>query len=370
MNKRALNMVAVLILVLIVILSSRAQLGADLEIQRVLTIESAGDGRAFTYPIDLAIGKRGDIYVLDSTKAIITRYDKQGKYLSDLGVPAFKSRSLEEINRGILRANKNIREIGESNKLLFPKRIYYHGGKIYVLDIGKIVIFSESGEIETIIPLREIQANWLIINRRNAIIVGGFKKDSDKVFHIVDLRGATTRSFGDYPEIPPRIRAKRLPQVDDRMLSLPINCTYSEQNDEYYILSPFSYKIDIYKDFKRTRSIANTNNYMGLFGGIVHVDESGQFQGYGTSVIDPPIIMSMDNHELVFRPDLQKNDYFSGTEDRSYLVDCYLENELQKTLKPNIKGMPLAMDDEGFIYIIENNGSNPIVSKNVLKINW
>lgn len=230
-------------------------------INEKLKIENRS-GDTFGMAIDLAVDEDGNIYILDKIKALIYKFDKNGKYLMKIGNPKFDHKSLEKYKENSEYIQEEINKGTEPGKLFYPKKIVYKDQRIFILDVLKICVYSTDNDFIKSIPLDDLFGNWLFVNDNEEVIVAGISKNSDKFLHIFDMNGQYRESFGAYFNIPHTIEASLPENVDPRFVASPINCFYFEEENEYFLISPFKYEIIIFKDKALFRTIEHSEGYV------------------------------------------------------------------------------------------------------------
>lgn len=314
--------------------------------------EKGNDNYIFGRIEDVAVDEKGNIYILDSIRERIQKFDRNGKFLFTIGKPKFHFKNIGDYQKNLRMVDEVVRKEGiKPDELFHPKKLFYKKNKLYVLDIDKVCIYSSShNELLRTIPLNNLIGRWIFVNNNDEIVIGGIKLDSDKIFHVFDENGNLKYSFGDYFDIPPDIRSSLPKEFNSKVIATPSWCYYCVKTNKYYLLNPFKYEIKIYQGKKLNKVI--TPPIKGYRTtppqGIVHYI-NGKFAGYSTGFIAPPTIIKRGDYLFVFHPDIELG--FCS-------VDVFKNNVLQETLKADINGFPIVMDKEGYIYCIrEENGS-------------
>ncbi|MCP2521012.1 hypothetical protein NLC26_02840 [Candidatus Aminicenantes bacterium AC-708-M15] len=331
-------------------------------LQKEISIgEEEADNHIFGLINDVKVDEKGNIYILDSIRERIQKFNKNGKFLLTIGKPKFNFKSIKEFRKNLSFIRKVLKEKGIlSDELYFPQKIFYANQKLYILDVDKILIYSLENELLRSIPLTNINAIGLFVNKENEIIIIGLKLDSDRIFHIFNENGVLKYSFGNYFDIPPSIKKELPKEIDPKMIALPFQCYFDRETDELYTLNPFKYEIKVYKGKNLTKIITGPKKRYEytLLTGIKHYINN-YYAGYSVGYIAPSVLIKRRKYLFVFHINLENQNFSSFT------IDIFKDKIFQKSVKINGQGYPIYMDKNGYLYCIERKGDHYILSKNL-----
>lgn len=298
-------------------------------------------GGAFGVLLELAVDEKGNLFVLDKLKDEIYRFDRAGQFMSSIDIRA--------------RAGAKLRPLGG---------IFASGDRLYVLEGSNIVIRDLKGglirEVPTHIPTHKV-ITFAFYIQDGDIVMSGTKEGSEDSFHILDDHGKEIGSFGGSFAIPDKIRAS-LPKDDDpRNLSKPLKIFYSAPEDELFVFNPFRYEIQVYRGRKLYRTLTHDASYGGIAGGYRDLGPTGQNIGYTPAYIGNPLVITSGRYILVLR--------LKSWESESYGVDIFKDYYYQATQDLDIKGPPIASDQEGNVYVIVESGETASIVKMKMNIN-
>jgi len=155
----------------------------ELEIEEDLVLGSEKDENYLFYRVwDIAVNDRGDIYVLDSGKYRIQKYDKDGRYLQTIG-----------------RQGQGPGEFERPVGLYLDKK-----RSIYVLGFFKIHMFNHKGEfIKTLVPSFFV-TNIIPDGEGNLITTAYVRDERMQNFGVLILNpdGEISKKIAEFPGIP------------------------------------------------------------------------------------------------------------------------------------------------------------------------
>jgi len=155
----------------------------ELEIEEDLVLGSEKDENYMFYRVwDIAVNDRGDIYVLDSGKYRIQKYEKDGRYVQTIG-----------------RQGQGPGEFERPSGLYLDKK-----GNIYVLGLSKIHLFDRQGEfIKSLVPQGFI-TDFVPDGEGNIITTSYVRADRMRNFGVLVINpdGEISKKIAEFPGIP------------------------------------------------------------------------------------------------------------------------------------------------------------------------
>jgi len=155
----------------------------ELEIEEDLVLGSERDENYIFYRVwDIAVNDQGDIYVLDSGKYRIQKYDKDGHYHQSIG-----------------RQGQGPGEFERPAGLYLDQK-----GNIYVLGLSKIHLFNPKGEfIKSLVPQGFITA-FVPDGEGNIIAASYVRAERMRNFGVLIMNqdGEVSKKIAEFPGIP------------------------------------------------------------------------------------------------------------------------------------------------------------------------
>lgn len=205
--------------------SLQISLEKDLEIG----VYEGDENYMFGSIIDVEVDSQENIYVLDWKNKTVRKFDKNGKFLQDIG----------SAGQGP----------GEYSAILVDSCLDKHN-RLYVLEMMKVHIFNENGRsIGSFIP--DLYPHGIMVNKEGEILLVGDKKD--KIFHVYDQEGKYFDSFGESFPIPEKLR--KFYNFKERMYAY---ITHLTKEEKLIAFNPFKYEMDIYEGKKFIRKISRS----------------------------------------------------------------------------------------------------------------
>lgn len=331
--------------------------GEKIKIEKILSIRGENLEVPFTEIKDVSVDKKGNIYLLDSIGGRIYQFDKEGNFKQIIGKSKFNLKGKNELIQNAESLKKRLEEEGvKPYELLFPQKFYLKEDKLYILDNGKVCIYSIENQFAGSFSFDYINGREIFVNVKDEVVIGGIKRDSNEVFHVFDKEGKYKYSFADYFEIPPKFISSLPRDFDSKIVSFPIYCFYFERDDKYYLMNPFRYEIKIYKDRELEKIIKNERaSYMPPQ--VIISKIGGKNAGGSVGYISPPKIFRLNDHIFVFRLDFdESNEVFSH-------VDVFKNDILTGSYSLNTLLSPLYLDDKGYLYCEETSDHHKILTK-------
>lgn len=292
-------------------------------------------GGTFRAVLDIAVDEQGSLFVLSMEKGEIYEFDK-------LGAP------------------KPIVIRPADAEVWYPRAIFASGRRLYVLEGRNILIKDlEAGSMDKI-AAGGVFADALFVHNGD-IVISGIKKGSEDSFHVLDDNGNELESFGGSFTVPDKVLNKLPKDYDPRFLSKPIKVFYSAPEDELYVANPYRYEIQVFRGREFYKALTHDASYGGFAGGIRHSSPTGQDMGYSVGFIGYPSVIKRGDTILVFRS--------KSWEVPSYCVDIFKDYVYQATQDLGIKGMPMASDQEGNVYVIVESGETASIVKMKMNLN-
>ena len=274
-------------------------------------VEYGDDNLMFAGISEAELDSEGNIYILDLKNFRIQVFDKDGDFLNSIP----------------LSMGKGPAEVGS-----FTRMAVLPDGTICLLDFyeRKVLLLTKSGEYIRSFKL-DFQAQD-IVSKTDSLVVLGF--NDDHILHEVDLEGRLLASFGEPFPIPSNLSSyKEMVQI-----RMPMRLD-STASGEIFLLNPFAYEIQVFKDRVQTHSLKGENPFFKpLRIGKANV---GQF-----SVIFPKAHV-LKSGSLLLSTIIE----IKGLQETIGHLDIFQEDTLRGTL--TLKGAPLAVDSQGRIYVSE-----------------
>jgi hypothetical protein len=155
----------------------------ELEIEEDLVLGSEKDENYMFYRVwDIAVNDQGDIYVLDSGKYRIQKYDKDGRYVQTIG-----------------RQGQGPGEFERPTGLYLDKK-----GNIYVLGLSKIHLFDRQGEfIKSLVPQGFI-TDFVPDGEGHIITTSYVRAERMRNFGVLIMNqdGEVSKKIAEFPGIP------------------------------------------------------------------------------------------------------------------------------------------------------------------------
>jgi hypothetical protein len=337
--------------------------------EKTLTIGpgAAGGRYVFVRIEDVKADSAGNIYVLDSVRARIAKFNGRGEFLSTIGQPLFDVTSRNELYKNPDLLKTKLRSSRDSGELYSPRAFYLDMQSVFITDLGKIVVYSATGELQRAVSWKQmlsVQAAFL--NAHGEVVLLGVAVGRNQMFHVLDGEGNIARSYGDNIEIPSKLAGSISGDQKEskiRMMSMPVSFCLGIDG-EVLVLSPFRYEIRIYRDDSLWKTIIGTSKYSGgIVGGIDH-SIGGKQSGFSVGYVAPPVILRKDDLILVFQVNDPGASPASGL--RGFRVDVFKDSEFIKSYDLTLEGYPKGLGPNGHLFTV-GSGSSLFVNEYVLK---
>ena len=337
--------------------------------EKTLTIGpgAAGGPYVFVRIADVKADSAGNIYVLDSVRARIAKFNGRGEFLSTIGQPLFDVTNRNELYKNPDLLKTKLRSSRDSGELYSPQAFYLDKQSVFITDLGKVVVYSATGEFQRAVSWKQmVNVQAAFLNARREVVLLGSATGRDQIFHVLDSEGNISRSYGDNFEIPSKLANSISGDQKEskiKMMSLPVSFCLGVDG-EVLILSPFRYEIRIYREDSLWKTIIGTSEYSGGFAGGIDHSIGGKPAGFSIGYIAPPVILKNDDLILVFQVNDQRASPASGL--RSFRVDVFKDSEFIKSYDLMLEGYPKGLGPNGHLFTI-GSGSSLFVNEYVLK---
>lgn len=286
-------------------------------------LEGEDENYIFGNIADLSLDLEENIYVLDDKIGRIQVFNRAGKFLRSIG-----------------KKGQGPREF------LLPKNFFLKNNRIFIIDIGKVHIFSLKGEFIKSLKI-DFDGTDVKVNQKNEIIVLGLR--NDKIFHAFNWEGKLLYSFGDPFEIPSKYLNRFIKFKDSPSLKTHIKMYMIDEN--IYIFHPFEYKLRVYKNNQLLKEFGKDSNDYNI---PVATDFGSG--GHSIGYIGSPTLIKLNNNILL----IFRYIYKKGKEE--YQIDIFKEYKFLKSIRSNkLKGRAYAIDSRNRIYCIDPSDYPKIV---------
>ena len=254
---------------------------------------------------DVEVDSKGNIYVLDGKMTRIVKFNKDGTFL--------------------LRFGKKGQGPGEFE---FPENMAIDSEqKIFVLGIGKVLIFDDEGNHLQSFPYNFYGIDIVLDNKDNLILLG---LQNEEIFHVYDRNGNHLYSYGTGFDVPNEFAKWK----QARFMKLPIRLWSTE--DEVYVMNPYRFEIHVYKNGEIADKLSkNTPDYKRP---EIREAVPGGFAGY----VANNLIQKSEGKLFI---------YYSGK--TAKWLDIFVDGNCKKSLQ--VKGSLCKIDERGRFYFAEED---------------
>ncbi len=345
----------------------------DISITKIGSIKIDTNNRdySFIYIGDVKTDENGNIYVLDQRKQIVQKYDRDFRFLKIIGNPAFMSNNDKEYSNN-LQALRS-RKLSINREFLYnPTKLWIRRNRVYILDSGKVSIYSVDGEFEKNIQTGILSAKDLYVNDNDELVILSSSPSIEKPFSIIGQEGNLIRSFGERYYLPERIRenVQRI-GIDEKAFGAPISVHYRLETHQLYCMSPYSYEIRIYEDEKLVSMITDDTGRLHFFPPqAISQPMEGSYRPWALSELSPPQIFSMNSYLLVFIMDIDGQNLAH----KGFILNAYKDSSLYASHKFSyLGGYPIwatgsIEQDSGVLFSIEREENSHTVDKYSIRI--
>ncbi len=247
---------------------------------------------------------RGNIYILDYKFRKIVVFDKDGKLLRTIAVPAGQGP----------REATNLSGIAVTPD-----------GTLFVNDTRKVIVYGPDGQF-----LRSFLVDFMISSigcagTEDLVAIG---PNGGKILHVFDQTGKLLASFGDTFTPPAELeQMKEMPMFGSPIL---FNCS---KDGRIFVLNPHRYEVSVFKDGRLEQVLKGKNELFkpiqqrgrGFFSTAAHIIKSGEFIFVVFQNPDPGAKKTADIFQAgkqVGAMDLPGTPYVSDQQGRIYFVEA------------------------------------------------
>lgn len=196
-------------------------------------VEEGDENYMFGGVADVEEDEQGNIYVLDYKFWTIKKYDKNGRFIKNIG------------RKGI----------GPGEIPQFPVDMALMNGKIYLLLINMVNIYDMDGNFSNAFKTAIISRHILVNSKDKIILVGETFEKPYKLFHFFDSNGLYLASFVEAFQAP----NLKLKKISEKWLP---DSVFLSKDGKLFVAHPFRYEIFIYKNTILEKSFkVRSNNY-------------------------------------------------------------------------------------------------------------
>jgi hypothetical protein len=236
-------------------------------------IEDGDESLMFGQISRVGLDAKGNIYVLDHKFRKITVFDREGKLLRTIAVPAGQGP----------REATNLSGIAVTP-----------GGTLFINDMQKVIVYGPDGEY-----LRTFLVDFMIssIGCAGAEELVAIGPNGGKILHVFDPAGKLLGSFGDTFTPPGELA----PMKDMPMFGAPFlfNCA---ADGRIFVLNPHQYEISVFKGRKLERTIAGSSELFmplqkkgrGIVSTAAHIVASGDLVFVAFQTVGPSAQKTVD----------------------------------------------------------------------------
>ncbi|MCX6563451.1 MAG: hypothetical protein NTU60_07585 [Candidatus Aminicenantes bacterium] len=346
---------------------------SSLVAEKILTIGPGATGGSYLLVEIKGVrtDSSGNIYVLDSLRARIAKFNPFGEFMSTIGKPLYDVNSHNELDNNEAYKKAEVRKAKllssrVTGELSYPSALFVDDKRILVTDTGKLVLYDLLGNVERVVTPKEVAMMYAAFpNVRGELVLMGLAAQ-DSMFHVLDGAGAIARSFGDRFAVPPEISGKWSGDLKDskiKMASMPISY-FVGLGEEILLLNPFRYEINIFRGERLWKTLTGSSSYSSGFTGISESYIGGKLAGLIGGSIAAPVILERDGLILVF----QANDRGATPSDvqRIFRVDVFKDYKYFKSFDLELEGYPNYLGPKGHLFTIGST-RKPFVNEYVLK---
>lgn len=335
-----------------------------------MVIDKNSKGYNFLSITDIKTDEYGFVYVLDSERQIVQKYTKDLGFVGSIGNPAFISNSETDLENNIRAVAGHQLKVNKEN-LYSPQKIWIKNGRLYILDLGKIGIYSIEGEFIKNLHTDLSSTRAIFVNDADEIIVGSESETTGQIFCVFDNEGVLTRRFGECFGLSGKATglAERT-GINERSLGFPISVQYVNKTQRLYCMNPYKFEIVVYQNEKLTDLMRPDGDVFRFPPpqAISQPLEEGKTP-WALTLISPPQMFWLADRLLVFMPDIE----FNTLTNAGMTINSYKENKLDASLKLRSGMYPLCIFEKpdksgGDMYCIEIAEGNQTVSKYEIRI--
>jgi len=274
-------------------------------------VEDGDENLMFGRIIRIDVDGRGNIYILDGKSRTVGIFDREGKPLRAISVPAGQGP----------REATNLSGIAVTP-----------GGTLFISDMRKIIVYGPDGEY-----LRTFLVDFMISSigcpgTEELVAIG---PNAGKILHVFDPAGKLLASFGETFAPPGELE----PMKEMPMFGAPILFSCAKDG-RIFVLNPHKYEISVFKDRELERVLEGRNEAFmpvqkrgrGFVSTAAYIVSSGDLVIVAFQNLDPKAKKTAD----VFRAGRQIGSI-------------------------ELLGTPYVADPQGLIYVAEEEGFPKVV---------
>lgn len=197
----------------------------------IIGIEDGDENLMFGRIARIDVDGRGNIYVLDSKSRKVAVFDRGGKLLRSIGIPAGQG-PREATNLGGIAVTP--------------------AGTLFVNDMQKVIVYGSDGEYRGTFLVGFMISSIGCPGTEELVAIGPHE---GKILHVFDAQGKLIESFGDTFTPPGELE----PMKEMPMFGAPIlfNCA---KDGRIFVLNPHKYEVSVFKDRKLEIVIKGQND--------------------------------------------------------------------------------------------------------------
>jgi len=274
-------------------------------------IEDGDENLMFGRIARIDVDGRGNIYVLDGKSRKVAVFDRGGKLLRAIGIPAGQGP----------REATNLSGIAVTP-----------GGTLFINDMRKVIVYGSDGEYRHTFLVDFMISSIGCPGTEELVAIG---PHDGKILHIFDAQGKLIVSFGDTFTPPGELE----PMKEMPMFGAPIlfNCA---KDGRIFVLNPHRFEVSVFKDRKLESVIKGQNDAF----------KPVQKMGRGFISTAAQIISSGDLVFIAFQnpdPKAKKT------------ADVFRAGRQIGSV--DLPGTPYVADPQGMIYVAEEEGFPKVV---------
>ncbi|MBE0461202.1 MAG: 6-bladed beta-propeller [Candidatus Aminicenantes bacterium] len=210
----------------------KSEVSISLKPELTIGIEEGDENYMFGGIATIEEDEEGNIYVLDFKFRTIKKYDKNGKFIKNIGK---KGQGPGEIPQ-------------------FTVDMALKNGKIYLLLINMVIIYDKDGNYLNSFKLG-LFPHYILVDSQEKIILVEADVKTSKYFHVFDSNGKHLSSFGEVFKAP----NLELKKISERWHPASV---FLSKKGRLFVVHPFQYEILIYKDMDLERTVKRrSKNY-------------------------------------------------------------------------------------------------------------
>jgi hypothetical protein len=264
-------------------------------------LDEGDENYIFAQISDICADDERNIYVLDSKKTEVFKYDENGLFKLSFGQEGQGPGQFEN-----------------------PRAIATHKDKIYILDFFKIIVFRNDGTFLSSFPI-DFQGIDIAFDDKGQLVVSGPGKQN--IFHVYD-NARLVGSYGEFFEVPERFSQFK----EARLFRVPLKIYICGRHT--YVMNPYEYEIVIWENGVRQKSLKRKEPE---FLAAEIKSERGGFSG----IVGSYFIQEQDDRLYVFY----------SRKGQKYGLDVWVKGRCVASFE--VKNIPVDVDKYGKFYVID-----------------